>query len=153
MSKSRKWEISGLSKKQTLSSALKRIFNTRIKTLLRSIEKYFETGSVEALHEVRIGLRRVRYSLELFFCCIEKNVFLKFYKNIEDLQDLSGLVRDIDIMKINIASISSDKNIDIPASITEELESRRKNLEDNLRLKLMKFTRSKTLKEFNKLLE
>ena len=52
------------------------ILRTRIENLLSFVEKYFKDLSVESLHDVRIALRRVRYSMELFIVCYDKKIFI-----------------------------------------------------------------------------
>ena len=76
------------------------------------MDNYFKELSIENLHSVRIALRRVRYSMELFIVCYDKKIFIKFYIN-SMLQDLSGNVRDVDISLENINSLLLDNKINI----------------------------------------
>jgi CHAD domain-containing protein len=119
---------------------------------LTYIEKYFKDLSVEGLHNVRIALRRVRYSMELFIVCYDKKIFIKFYNKVQLLQDLSGNVRDVDISLENINYLVTDNHIKIENDIILKANEKKFLLEEKFKLELMKFTLSKTLKDFFKLI-
>lgn len=173
MSKSKKWEIGALRNNQSICEAAKIILKTRLDHLLKISESYFIERSVESLHQVRIALRRVRYNMELFILCFDRKLFLRFYRRIESLQDISGSVRDLDVLKENLSllfkentvsnspekdselgltSVKSKRNVGAVSPILIKTESKRIELEKNLELELMKFMYSKLLKDFCKLL-
>jgi len=152
MSTTKKWEIQELEKQKSFCKAGKIILKSRIDYLLTSIDNYFKDKSVENLHNVRIALRRVRYNMELFISCYERKQFLRFYKKVENLQDLSGLARDLDVFKGNIKSLIEVEKVRINRSLLKTVDEKRHNLENNLEIELMKFLHSKTLKDFYKLL-
>ena len=102
------------------------ILKNRIESLLSYTDKYFKDLSVENLHNVRIALRRVRYSMELFIVCYDKKIFLKFYNKVQLLQDLSGNVRDVDISLENINYLVADNHIKIEND--NNLKSERKEI-------------------------
>jgi hypothetical protein len=111
MGKSKKWEIEGIKKKQIVLKAAKIILKSRLDHLIETINNYFEEQSVENLHQVRIALRRVRYNMELFISCFDRKLFLKLYNEVESLQDNSGFVRDLDVFKENITSLTTEGNV------------------------------------------
>ena len=111
MGKLKKWEIKGIKKKQSVIKAAKIILRARLNHLIDTINNYFEEQSVENLHQIRIALRRVRYNMELFICCFDRKLHLGLYKKIESLQDHSGFVRDLDVFKENIASLTTEGNV------------------------------------------
>jgi CHAD domain-containing protein len=152
MSKAKKWEIDGVKKRQSFCNASKIILNARLNHLINTVDNYFKDRNVENLHDIRIALRRVRYNMELFIICFDRKIFLRFYKIIENLQDLSGLVRDLDVFKENISSLITEERVKVNRSVLVKVEERRKTLENKLELELMKFLHSKSLKDFNKLL-
>ena len=152
MSKAKKWEIDGVKKRQSFCNASKIILNARLNHRIHTIDNYFKDRNVENLHDIRIALRRVRYNMELFIICFDRKIFLRFYKIIENLQDLSGLVRDLDVFKENISSLITEERVKVNRSVLVKVEERRKTLENKLELELMKFLHSKSLKDFNKLL-
>jgi len=152
MPKTKNWEINKLSPKGDLTSSAKVILCQRLDSLLVSISSYLLEINEENLHQVRIALRRVRYSMELFIKCFNRKKYLSFYKNVSSLQDLSGSVRDLDILKQNLNNFYSDhksKNKDIDF---DRIGEKKNLLESNLKLELMKFVHSKELKEFKKLI-
>ena len=147
----RKWEIDKLKNTKQFKKSANLILKDRIESLLTFTKKYFNDLSVENLHDVRIALRRVRYSMELFIVCFDKKIFIKFYNKVQHLQDLSGNVRDIDISIENINSLVNDNNIKIDNAIILKAKEKKILLEEKFRLELMKFTLSKVQKDFFKL--
>ena len=150
MGKVKKWEIRGIKKRQGLCNAGKIILKSRLDHLTNTIDNYFNERSVENLHQVRIALRRVRYNMELFIICFDRRLFLRFYKKVQLLQDHSGFVRDLDVFKENVTSLTRDDNVSVSPSVQNKIEAKRIELENNLELELMKFQHNKTLKEFYK---
>ncbi|MFC2103542.1 CHAD domain-containing protein [Bacteroidota bacterium] len=152
MAKSKKWEIPGITKRQSVFTAAKKILKYRIEHLLNTIDNYFKDRNVENLHDIRIALRRVRYNMELFIECFDRKIFLKFYKRVELLQDLSGMVRDLDVFKENIQSLIDEAHVRVNKPVLKKVEEKKSLLENDLELELMKFLHEKPLKEFTKLL-
>jgi CHAD domain-containing protein len=146
----RKWEIEKLKDSKLFRKSANIILSNRIRSLLVYTDKYFKDLTVENLHDVRIALRRVRYSMELFIVCYEKKIFIKFYNKVQLLQDLSGNVRDVDISLENIDSLVIDNNIKIDSEIVSKAKEKKITLEEHFKLELMKFTLSKCLKDFLK---
>ncbi|UCH64992.1 MAG: CHAD domain-containing protein [Ignavibacterium sp.] len=150
MGKTKKWEIKGIKKRQGFCNAGKIILKSRVDHLMNTIDNYFNDRTVENLHQVRIALRRVRYNMELFIICFDRRLFLRFYKKVEALQDNSGLVRDLDVFKENVASLRTEDHVRVSPSVQHKIEAKRNELENKLELELMKFQHSKTLKDFYK---
>jgi CHAD domain-containing protein len=151
MSKS-KWEIKELSNNMSFCDSAKVILSNRLNNLLNAVNLFFREENVENLHDVRIALRRLRYNMELFIECFDNKKFLVFYKRIEHLQDQSGLLRDLDVLKVNINSLITNEKIKISNKVFKKVDEKRNELKGNLKLELMKFTHSKALKNFNSLL-
>jgi CHAD domain-containing protein len=152
MSKIKKWEIENLSRDLTLCEGANIILSSRIGSLLDSIKKFFEEETVKNLHAVRIALRRVRYNMELFPYCFDKKKFLIFYKKIVSLQDLSGSVRDLDVLTENMLSLKEEK-ARVPKAVFTKVAEKRNLLNDKLKLELMKFLHSKALSNFQKMMQ
>ena len=146
----RKWEIEKLKDSKTFKKSANVILINRIESLLLCINNYFKDLSVESLHDVRIALRRVRYSMELFIVCYDKKIFSRFYSNVQLLQDLSGIVRDVDISLENYNSLVNEDNIKINEEVILKANQKKMAFEENFKLELMKFTLSKVLKDFLK---
>ena len=147
-----KWEIKGLSNDLSFGDSSKIILSDRLSNLLNSINIFFKEDTEENLHDVRIALRRLRYNMELFLGSFENKKFMTLYKKIEDLQDKSGLLRDLDVLKVNINSLITVEKIKISNKVFKKVDEKRNELKGNLKLELMKFTHSKALKNFNSLL-
>jgi len=148
----RKWEIEKLKDSKQLKKSANLILKNRIESLLSYTDKYFKDQTVENLHDVRIALRRVRYSMELFIVCYDKKVFLKFYNKVQSLQNLSGAVRDVDISAENINSLIAENQIKIDLGFLNKTSEKKIQLEEKFKLDLMKFTLNKTYKDFIKLI-
>jgi CHAD domain-containing protein len=141
-----KWIVKGPGKQTAFIDAGKMILMKRLKSLIQTIRKYFRDESIENLHRIRIALRRLRYTLEVFYCCLDRKTFMPFYKNIEHLQDITGEVRDLDVLRENTLMISDNKmKVD---DFLEKLDMKRQELSENVRLELMKFIHNKETKEF-----
>ena len=147
----KKWEIEGIDIHKTLCDSAKVFLAQRVGYLLSEIQIFFENETVENLHRIRIALRRVRYNMELFKVCFDKKKFLIFYKRVEFLQDVSGNVRDLDVLSQNMLAIKEEK-IRITKSVIKKIGEKRENLKENFKLELMKFIHSKALSNFQKLL-
>ncbi len=147
----KKWEIEGLNNNKLFCDSAKIILKERLEHLTSAIIKFFENETVENLHQVRIALRRVRYNMELFISCFDKKKFLTFYKLVEYLQDFTGKIRDFDVLTQNMNSLKEEK-IKITKAVFKRIGEQRENLNENLKLELMKFTHAKALSNFQKLL-
>ena len=152
MSKTKPWEISKLSIKQNLTPSAKIILRQRLESFLSSLNLYLSEINPENLHQVRISLRRLRYPMEVFLKYFDRKKYWSFYKIVSSLQDLSGEVRDLDILKQNL-NIYCNKD----KSKTEEInfskiDIKKEQFQSNLKLELMKFIHGKELKDFKKLI-
>lgn len=146
----RKWEIEKLKDSKPFKKSANLILRNRIDSLLNCTQDYFKNLTVENLHDVRIALRRVRYSMELFIVCYDKKTFIKFYNKVQLLQDLSGSVRDVDITIENFNALVSENNVKNDSEIINRAVEKKILLEEKFKLELMSFTLSKILKDFLK---
>lgn len=146
-------KIKSLSKKMPLKEAAKRVISSRVDTMIESIKKYLNDLTVENLHKVRIAVRRVRYNLEIFECCFEKKKFLVFYKKVERLQDISGSRRDLDVLLQNVTMLENEGKIINSSGLTDAVQIKRNDISEKLTLELNKFLKSKSLRDFNKLVK
>ncbi|MDR3668586.1 MAG: CHAD domain-containing protein [Ignavibacteriaceae bacterium] len=148
-----KWKIKGLSGKYAFRKTALIILLERINNLKRSIRYYLSYETAESLHNVRITLRRVRYNMELFYGLFDKKKFLNLYRLVENLQDKTGDVRDIYIMKQNILLFEKEDEIKIPDKLVVSIEEKEKLLIDGLKLEITGFLHSAELKIFMKILK
>lgn len=152
MPKKYKWEIKNLSAGKSLKSSARTALKQRLESLEESIKKYFDEESVENLHEIRIALRRLRYGMELFISCLDEKKFEAFYGLVEQLQDLTGTKRDLDVLAENIINNYNDVKDSGREKLLKKVDLKRHELHESLRLELMKFVHSAELKSFDKLL-
>jgi len=148
---SKKWEIEELNIHKSFCDSAKIILAQRVNYLLSEIDNFFKDETVENLHKTRIALRRVRYNMELFIDCFDKKKFLIFYKRVEFLQDISGNIRDLDVLNQNILAIKKEK-ISVTKRLLKKVGEKKENLRENFKLELMRFIHSKALSNFQKLL-
>ena len=148
---SKRWEIKGLDIHKNFCDSAKIILSQRVDYLLTEIDNFFKNETVENLHKIRIAIRRVRYNMELFKICFDKKKFLIFYKRVQFLQDISGNIRDLDVLNQNILAIKKEK-ISVTKALLKKVGEKKENLKENLKLELMKFIHSKALSNFQKLL-
>ncbi|HSD62615.1 MAG TPA: CHAD domain-containing protein [Ignavibacteriaceae bacterium] len=148
----KKWQIDDLTDELQFNLAAKLILKNRLGAVQEDIKEYFINDSVERLHRLRISLRRLRYSMELFVSCFEKKKFMILYKRVEALQDLSGKVRDFDVMKENMKLLSSGENFKIDKKIMAKIDELRSSSYSELKLALMKYSHSKAVKNFDAML-
>lgn len=151
MSKKMKWEVEGLRYSKQLKKNANVILRFRIDDLKSIVGRYFKVQSVENLHDVRIALRRIRYSMELFLICYSKKEFIRFYNKVKKLQDLSGAVRDVDISIENFKLFLKENNSIIEESLFQKANEKKSSLEELFNSELFKFLKGKTFKDFYKL--
>ena len=148
-----KWKIKGLNGKFSFRKTAFIILDERLDNQNRLIKRFLKNETAESLHNVRISLRRLRYNMELFYGLFDREKFLKLYNMIENLQDKTGSVRDIFILKQNILLFGQEDEITIPDKMNIKIEEKEKLLNDNLRLELSTFLRSAELKNFMKIVK
>ncbi|HVO73476.1 MAG TPA: CHAD domain-containing protein [Ignavibacteriaceae bacterium] len=148
----KKWEIKDLSPSETLTGTSKKILSIRLNDLVSSIKLYFENETEENLHNARIAVRRLRYSMELFVECFDRKKFLSFYNRVQNIQDLTGEVRDLDVLKQNISTLSAEGKVKVSSFSFGKIDEKRQKMNENLKLELMKFIHSKRLKDFSKII-
>jgi CHAD domain-containing protein len=150
MAKDPKWVIDGLTEELKLNDIVKSILGNRLSSLLELTKQYLSDSSVKNLHDLRIGIRRFRYSMELFFRVFERKKFLSFYNRIEHLQELTGQIRDLDVFESNILNLSGNSKRNKYTALKKQVMIKRQGLTDELKLELMKFIHGKQVKNFIK---
>lgn len=148
----KKWQIDNLDNTLEFSRAGGLILKNRTDQVMDDIRKYIYSESAEDLHRVRISLRRLRYSMELFISCYDNNIFMILYRKVTKLQDLSGKVRDFDVMEENMNSLVKDEKIKVPKKVLKKINDLRNGYQDKLKKELRKFINGKAVKNFLELL-
>src|SRR5262247_3304954 len=83
------------------------VFNDLHQTII-SHESGSLDGDVEAVHDMRVTVRRLRVALSNFAVCVPKEDRKRLKSRLENLADALGGVRDMDVMiAVMKASLSS----------------------------------------------
>lgn len=149
----KKWQIENLDDKLPYCKAANFVLKNRLNQVQVDIKEYFSKESVEGLHRIRISLRRLRYSMELFISCYDRKKFMILYDIVTDLQDLSGKVRDFDVMTENMGILLNKEKVKISKNVFSKVEDIRSEFYIKLKLDLMEFIHSKGVKCFEELLK
>lgn len=147
----KKWKLKKLNSNDTFSKGAKIVLQHRLNIILKKIKLYLKNPSIENLHQVRISIRRIRYSLEVFINCFDNKIYTQFYDLVTELQDFTGKGRDLDIIKnyINEKFVST-KNI---SQINKNIDGDKNQLEENIKLELLKFIHCDLTKKFSELIK
>ena len=141
MKSDNKFKISGLKKKVSFSDASEIVLQSKLKIVFEEIDAYLKNDSVVNLHKLRIALRRFRYNLEIFYNCIKPKLFKSIYESVEDLQDIIGELRDLDVLKEKLKIVETDLGISVPPQLFEKI------LNEQLELRLAEFLFNDNLKK------
>ena len=148
-----KWEIKNFTPDLILKDTSRKTLSKRINNLKSTIKDYLENETPENLHQVRIAVRRLRYNMEVFISCFVRKKFLIFYNTIENLQDVTGKIRDADVLISNLNSISHPEGLNSIESVVKRIEIDNTQLREELKLLLNEFLHGKDLKDFVKMLK
>lgn len=92
-------------------------------------------GNVEAIHDMRVGIRRLRVALSNFVVCLAKDDRRQLRLSLESLADALGAVRDLDVMidalKLRQANPLTEKRLAVGAFI-RRLRGRRRRRHQQL---------------------
>lgn len=94
----KKWEIPALRKGQDFLLSARIIIGHRFSEVLGLVHMFRSTHEAEVLHQLRIAIRRLRYSLEAFLILFSQAETLAFLKLINRLQRVAGAARDYDVL-------------------------------------------------------
>lgn len=87
--------VKGLRRRRRLDDAMERILRVRLDELCAFMPRVEDPAAVEALHDMRIAAKRLRYVLELTAFCFGPYA-TKAARCARELQDLLGEIHDAD---------------------------------------------------------
>jgi hypothetical protein len=90
-------KVKGVDPEASTADGLERILRVRLAELEAFVPRVFDPAEVEALHDMRIAAKRVRYLLELSEFCFGPYVE-KAARHVKELQELLGEIHDCDVM-------------------------------------------------------
>lgn len=143
-------KIAGLERNTKFADSALLIMNHLYRNVIKKVKAFLDVRNVESLHELRISIRRFRYTLENYGQCFDKKKFKKILNHSKKLQDLLGEVRDIDILEEKIALIENEIQLGIPESFFEHLNKKKDFLYQEVIVDLMKFLHNKQIRNFFK---
>ncbi len=148
ITKREKTKIPGLKRNMKYADAAPIILGKKLNDVINLINLYLENDSTENLHELRIAIRRFRYTMELFFNCYRSKKIKNAYKYAKLLQDLLGEGRDLDVLGPNVQKIAVELNAEFPAHLFHKINSDRKETRQKIKLELIKFMDDKNVNKF-----
>lgn len=147
---SKKYLIKGLKKSAPLQDAAKVILDDKLKNAFILIDKFLEDDSDANLHQLRIALRRFRYSLESFYLCVDEKLFTTVLKKTKNILDDLGEGRDQDVLSAKLLSGFSGYNSRYLKDIFKILDFKREETRQNIKAELIKFICDKNVNKFFK---
>lgn len=112
----------------------KRIFNELQQTILAQ-EAGALAGEVAAIHDMRVGVRRLRVALSNFAVCLDKQERRRWRRRLNHLADALGGVRDLDVLigtlQTNQSRHNADERLAIKA-LLRRLRARRRHRQQQL---------------------
>ena len=148
MTLKKKHKIKKISRSDRFEAAAKLIMESKFRIVKKQIKKYLKDDSVENLHSMRIAIRRMRYSLELFYNCFESKFYNNVYSYLRMMQDVVGELRDLDVLEEKIHSIDRKEHLSVPKSIYENINQEKNQIRSAIKIELIKFVKDKQVNQF-----
>ncbi len=137
--------LNKLKKDITFYKAAKIITRNRLKHIFDLSDKYLEEPTVQNLHRLRIAVRRMRFSFELFVNCYSKKTFRYTLKGLKKLQDAIGIIRDIDVVMVKLKELFNSSSVEIPDEIILNLYKNKNEMKEKISQELVKFKGDKII--------
>jgi exopolyphosphatase/pppGpp-phosphohydrolase len=80
----------------------RRLLQERTQTMLEWPEEVLKHEDVEAVHKMRVAIRRLRATLDAYQSICDPKSFKKVYRQVTHIADALGAARDTDVMLINL---------------------------------------------------
>jgi hypothetical protein len=110
--------VKGLDPEQRLDDAMERIVAVRLRELCAFMPKAADPAEVQALHDMRIAAKRLRYVLELTAFCFGPYAE-KAAKRAKELQDLIGEIHDCDVTLPRVLALQEELREQDAAALVE----------------------------------
>jgi hypothetical protein len=110
--------VKGLDPEQRLDDAMERIVAVRLRELCAFMPKAADPAEVQALHDMRIAAKRLRYVLELTAFCFGPYAE-KAARRAKELQDLIGEIHDCDVTLPRVLALQEELREQDAAALVE----------------------------------
>jgi exopolyphosphatase/pppGpp-phosphohydrolase len=80
----------------------RRLLQERTQTMLEWPEEVLKHEDVEAVHKMRVAIRRLRATLDAYQSICDPKSFKKIYRQVTRIADALGAARDTDVMLLNL---------------------------------------------------
>jgi exopolyphosphatase / guanosine-5'-triphosphate,3'-diphosphate pyrophosphatase len=80
----------------------RRMLLVRAQKMLEWPKEVLKHEDVEAIHKMRVAIRRLRATLDAYESCCDPKIFKKVYRQIKQAADALGAARDTDVMLLNL---------------------------------------------------
>ncbi len=144
----KKWEIPYLTSASDIFSGAQIILTHRLFEALTHTKEFVDTHDPEALHQLRIALRRLRYPLETFTEFLPRKATFRFLQLVNRLQQAAGTARDYDVMIETLQRLEKEDNEHIPENLYRTLEKKRKRLYRDIDKRFKALLNSSSLSDF-----
>ncbi len=113
----------------------RRLLLERTKKMLVWPKEVVKHEDVEAVHKMRVAIRRLRATLDGYESCCDPKIYRKVYRQIKRAADILGAARDTDVMLLNLQAqlegVKSEERAGIQW-IIERLEAFRETKQQEL---------------------
>lgn len=122
-------KIYNISPEKPLDVCARRIIVGYFQEMMSYKKGASDDTSIEFVHDMRVASRRLRAAMDNFAVCFEPEQFKKLYKQVKNITQTMGTVRDLDVLtrrfqtEMTFMPIAEQKDIE---SLIEHLQERRK---------------------------
>jgi CHAD domain-containing protein len=115
--------IDGLDETSPYRIAIGRIIEARFDEMMQ-----FRAGTIlgrdpEALHDMRVGSRRLRAAMDVAGECFPTRRYQEFHKTVKQLTDVLGGVRDCDVLRETLLEYRASRPADERPAINRMLQT------------------------------
>lgn len=116
-----------------ITSYARQQITARLGRLVFEVHRASRDMDVEAIHDLRVAIRRFSQSLAVFSSLLPKRSVKKVRRRLKRIRDAAGRVRDLDIAMALVESLEADKDGALRAHLAEARKQAEPALADELR--------------------
>lgn len=135
----KKFKIPHLTKNLPRKKESRYVLKKKLLDITEIAEDFLENETPENLHQLRISIRRFRYSMELYYDCYKPSLFFSLYEMVKNFQDLAGKGRDLDVMDEKIRQIAAESDEALPEELLQKIGLERQSVQKGIKTALEDF--------------